>query len=210
MVPFRLGCKMTTIYSQTRDRDLVLACQRRDPVAFEELVNRHQKSVYTLLFQLAPDWSDINELAQEVFVRSWRSINNLRNPASFRFWLTQIVTDLFYEELRKRPRRLHAVSLPVDEAEEKIEQNSSESPAFSEGFNENHLKDATGEEIRSAMSKLPEQFRTALVLKELEGLNYEEIAILSKTESGTVKSRIAQARIKLQKTLADRIKAYQD
>ena len=89
---------MTSIYSQTRDRDLVLACQRRDPIAFEELVTRHQKSVYTLLFQLGPEWTDVNELAQEVFVRSWRSINNLRNPASFRFWLTQLVINVFYEE----------------------------------------------------------------------------------------------------------------
>lgn len=205
-----MGYKMTTIFSQTHDRDLVLACQRRDQIAFEELVNRHQKSVYTLFFQLAPDWSDISELSQEAFVRSWRSINNLRNPAAFRFWLIQIVINLFYEELRKRPRRLHAVSLPVDETDEKVEDAAQETQEFPEGFNENHLKDATGEEIRSAMSKLPEQFRTALVLKELEGLNYEEIAILTKTEPGTVKSRIAQARIKLQKTLADRVKAYQN
>ncbi len=201
---------MTTIYGQTRDRDLVLACQRRDSTAFEELVNRHQKAVYTLLFQLAPDWSDIDELAQEVFVRSWRSVNNLRNPASFRFWLTQIVMNLFYEELRKRPRRMHAVNLPVDEAEEKAGEASVDTAEFSQGFNENHLRDATGEEIRLAMTKLPEQFRTALVLKELEGLNYEEIAILTKTEAGTVKSRIAQARIKLQKMLTDRVKTYED
>src|SRR5437870_2145727 len=102
---------MSTPYSQKPDRDLVLACQRREPAAFEELVKRHQRTVYALLYQLAPDWHDTSDLAQEVFIRIWRSINNLRNPASFRSWLTQIVTNLFYDELRKRPRRLPTISM---------------------------------------------------------------------------------------------------
>jgi RNA polymerase, sigma subunit, ECF family len=102
---------MATAYSQKSDRDLVLACQHREPQAFEELVKRHQRTVYSLLYQLAPDWEDTSDLAQEVFIRVWRNINNLRNPASFRSWLTQIVTNLFYDELRKRPRRLPTVSM---------------------------------------------------------------------------------------------------
>src|SRR5208337_2958840 len=102
---------MPTAYSQKSDRDLVLACQRREPQAFEELVKRHQRTVFALIYQLAPDWEDTTDLAQEVFIRVWRSINNLRNPASFRSWLTQIVTNLFYDELRRRPRRLPTVSM---------------------------------------------------------------------------------------------------
>src|ERR1700675_2759069 len=105
---------MASPYSLKNDRDLVLACQRREPAAFEELVKRHQRTVYALLYQLAPDWTDTSDLAQEVFIRIWRSINNLRNPGSFRSWLSQIVTNLFYDELRKRPRRLPTVSM--DEA----------------------------------------------------------------------------------------------
>lgn len=193
---------MTTPYSQKTDRDLVLACQRREPAAFEELVKRHQRTVYSLLYQLAPDWSDTSDLAQEVFIRIWRSINNLRNPAAFRSWLTQIVTNLFYDELRKRPRRLPTVSMDEsigdDESGEGLTRDIADSSAQPDDI---VLSRETTEVIRQAMASLPEQFRTAIVLREVEGLSYEEIALLTKTEMGTVKSRIARARSKLQELL---------
>jgi len=188
--------------SQRSDRDLVLACQRREPAAFEELVKRHQRTVYTLIYQLAPEWNDTADLAQEVFIRVWRSINNLRNPSSFRAWLTQIVTNLFYDELRKRPRRLSTLSMDQSWTNEDGEDGPSrdvEDPALKP--DETVLNSEMSEVIRQAMVRLPEQFRTAIVLREVEGLSYEEIAILTKTEMGTVKSRIARARSKLQELL---------
>lgn len=190
--------------SQRSDRDLVLACQKRDPAAFEELVKRHQRTVYALLYQLAPDWSDTSDLAQEVFIRVWRSINNLRNPSSFRGWLTQIVTNLFYDELRRRPRRVPTVSMDegIDGGEEgEGDSGTRDIPDVSLLPDEKVLNQELSEVIRDAMGKLPEQFRTAIVLREVEGLSYEEIAILTKTEMGTVKSRIARARTKLQELL---------
>ncbi len=192
---------MATAYSQKSDRDLVLACQKRDPAAFEELVKRHQRTVYALLYQLAPDWTDTSDLAQEVFIRVWRSINNLRNPSSFRSWLTQIVTNLFYDELRRRPRRLPTVSMDEGLDDGDDEGPTRDIPDVSALPDETILNNELSEVIRDAMNKLPEQFRTAIVLRELEGLSYEEIAILTKTEMGTVKSRIARARTKLQELL---------
>jgi RNA polymerase sigma-70 factor (ECF subfamily) len=194
---------MATAYSQKSDRDLVLACQKRDPAAFEELVKRHQRTVYALLYQLAPDWTDTSDLAQEVFIRVWRSINNLRNPSSFRGWLTQIVTNLFYDELRRRPRRLPTISMDegMDPDAEEGESATRDIPDVSLLPDEKVLNRELSEVIREAMAKLPEQFRTAIVLREVEGLSYEEIAILTKTEMGTVKSRIARARTKLQELL---------
>lgn len=193
---------MTTPYSQKNDRDLVIACQRREPAAFEELVKRHQRTVYALLYQLAPEWQDTADLAQEVFIRIWRNINNLRNPSSFRSWLTQIVTNLFYDELRKRPRQLLTVSmdesLEMDDSGEGATRDIADSSAQPDDI---VLNREISEAIRQAMTKLPEQFRTAIVLREVEGLSYEEIAILTKTEMGTVKSRIARARLKLQELL---------
>jgi RNA polymerase sigma-70 factor (ECF subfamily) len=193
---------MTNPYSQKSDRDLVLACQRREPAAFEELVKRHQRTVYALLYQLAPDWQDTSDLAQEVFIRVWRSINNVRNPSSFRSWLTQIVTNLFYDELRRRPRRLPTVSMDDTwESDENDDGPTRDIPDNSALPDEKVLTKEATETIRKAMITLPEQFRTAIVLRELEGLSYEEIAILTKTEMGTVKSRIARARTKLQELL---------
>jgi len=193
---------MGTPYTQKSDRDLVLACQRREPAAFEELVKRHQRTVYALLYQLAPDWNDTSDLAQEVFIRLWRNINNLRNPSSFRSWLTQIVTNLFYDELRRRPRRLPTVSMDENyDSEESEEGATRDIPDTSAQPDEIVLSREISEVIRQAMGRLPEQFRTAIVLREVEGLSYEEIAILTKTEMGTVKSRIARARSKLQELL---------
>lgn len=187
--------------NQRSDRDLVLACQRREPAAFEELVKRHQRTVFTLIYQLAPDWNDTSDLAQEVFIRVWRSINNLRNPSSFRAWLTQIVTNLFYDELRKRPRRLATMSMDESWGNEDEDGPTRDIPDSGLKPDEKVLNSEINGVISNAMLKLPEQFRTAIVLREVEGLSYEEIAILTKTEMGTVKSRIARARSKLQELL---------
>lgn len=191
---------MSSSYNQKSDRDLVLACQRREPAAFEELVKRHQRTVYALLYQLAPDWEDTADLAQEVFIRVWRNIANMRNPSSFRSWLTQIVTNLFYDELRKRPRKLPTVSMDesLDPEEDSPTRDIADSSAMP---HEKVLSDEMNEVIRQAMMKLPEQFRTSIVLREVEGLSYEEIAVLTNVEMGTVKSRIARARSKLQEML---------
>lgn len=192
---------MATIYSQKSDRDLVIACQRREQAAFEELVKRHQKTVFALLYQLAPDWTDTSDLAQEVFIRVWRSINNLRNPGAFRSWLTQIVTNLFYDELRKRPRKLPTVNMDDNLGDEENEGGTKDVPDDSTLPDEKVLNQELSDVIRQAMLRLPEQFRTSIVLREVEGLSYEEIAVITKTEMGTVKSRIARARLKLQEML---------
>ena len=192
---------MPSVYSQYSDRDLVVACQRREQSAFEELVKRYQRTVYSLLYQLAPDWIDTADLSQEVFLRIWRSINNLRNPSSFRSWLTQIVTNLFYDELRKRPRRLPTINIDDTENADGDEGPTADIPDSSAQPDDMLQSRQMTEVIREAMASLPEQFRTAIVLRELEGLSYEEIGVLTKTEMGTVKSRIARARAKLQELL---------
>jgi RNA polymerase sigma-70 factor (ECF subfamily) len=198
---------MVSAYAQFSDRDLVIACQRREQSAFEELVKRYQRTVYSLFYQLAPDWSDTADLSQEAFIRVWRSINNLRNPSSFRSWLTQIVTNLFYDELRKRPRQLPTLSIDNSREEEDKDGPSQDIVDTAPQPDDATLNREIGEVIRKAMASLPEQFRTAIVLRELEGLSYEEISLLTKTEIGTVKSRIARARIKLQELLKPYLEA---
>lgn len=184
------------------DVELISHCQTGTRIAFEVLVKRFQKTVFTLLYQLAPDWKDINDLSQEVFIRVYRGIKNLRNPRTFRTWLNQIVLNLFYDELRKRPRRLPTVSL-----DQNIESDDGEGEFLREVRDKALLPDekTSNKElatvIREAMAQLPEQFRTAIVLRELQGLRYEEIAEIADCELGTVKSRIARARARLQEIL---------
>lgn len=195
---------LTLVYSnqQKTDAELVVLCQQKDPAAFEVLVRRHQRAVYNLIYQLAPDWNHTADLTQEVFIRAWRSIHNLRNPKAFKSWLNQIATNLFYDELRKRPKQINTISMD-DSAEN---EDGSESPTrdiadTSALPDECVQRQELAEAIRNAMAQLPEQFRVAIILRELQGLSYEEIALLTHSEMGTVKSRIARARTKIQQML---------
>ena len=194
---------MVKVISQYDDEALVIACQSGNREAMESLVKKHQRSVYSLLYQLAPDWSDNSDLAQEVFIRVYRGIHSLRNPKTFRSWLNQIVVNLFYDELRRRPRRLPTVSIDAP-----IESENGESDLVREipdpalKPDEQSLVQELDQLIKKAMAQLPEQFRTAIVLRELQGLSYEEIAEAIGCELGTVKSRIARARGRLQEVLS--------
>ena len=195
---------------QLEDSELVIACQTGDKEAMECLVKKHQRSVNSLLYQLAPDWGDTSDLAQEVFIRVYRGIHSLRNPKTFRSWLNQIVVNLFYDELRRRPRRLPTLSIDA-----RIESESGESdlvreiPDPSLKPDERSLVHELDQVIRKAMAGLPEQFRTAIVLRELQGLSYEEISSAIGCELGTVKSRIARARGRLQEVLAPYVERKQ-
>jgi len=185
------------IYSEMSDTDLIICCQQGERQAFEILVKKYQKIVFSMLYQLAPDWHDLADLAQEVFIRVYRHISNLRNPKTFKAWLNQITINLFYDELRKRPRKVSTVSfdrLSNSEDDEQIK----EFPDLSQGPDEIVLNQELSSFIKKAMDELPEQFRIVIVLRELQGLSYEEIAESLDCELGTVKSRISRARARLQ------------
>jgi RNA polymerase sigma-70 factor (ECF subfamily) len=185
-----------SIYLEMPDVDLVVQCQLGERQALEALVKRYQKIVFSMLYQLAPDWHDIADLAQEVFIRVYRHIGSLRNPKTFRAWLNQITINLFYDELRKRPRKVATVSL--DRGLDEDDDTAREFPDLSQGPDEIVLNQELAGFIRQAMEELPEQFRIVIVLRELQGLSYEEIAESLGCELGTVKSRIARARSRLQ------------
>jgi RNA polymerase sigma-70 factor (ECF subfamily) len=195
-------------FSGRTDAELIVLCQNKNSRAFEELIRRHQRTVYALLYRLAPDWNDTADLAQEVFIRMWRSIGNLRNPGAFRSWLSQIVTNLFYDELRKRPRQLPTISMdePLD-SEDGNDASTRDIRDKAAGPDELCQRNELTEIVRQAMTRLPEQFRTAIILREFEGLSYEEIALITHTEIGTVKSRIARARAKIQEMVSPYVKA---
>ena len=94
--------------------DLIQRCQQKarpDGLAFNELLRRYQSHVDKILYHLAPDWQDRADLAQEVWIRVYRNINRLNEPVKFKGWLSRIATNLFYDELRKRKRVSHPISL---------------------------------------------------------------------------------------------------
>jgi RNA polymerase sigma-70 factor, ECF subfamily len=183
--------------------DLVVHCQQGDTpnrFAFAELVKRYQSHVERLLYHLAPDWNDRSDLVQEVWIRVYRHIQRLKEPEKFKGWLSRIVTNLFYDELRKRKRYRSPLSL---DAPRQPDGDSSDwdLPCPAAGPDEILATQEFYNKLRSAIDQLPEAFRTTIVLRELQGLSYEEIADITAVSLGTVKSRIARARQRLQEQL---------
>ncbi len=182
------------------NHDLILRCQEGtspNRPAFSELLKRYQSHVDKILYHLAPDWSDRADLAQEVWIRVYRNINRLHDPVKFRGWLSRIATNLFYDELRKRKRVRYPLSLDAPRAMDDGEIEW-EVACDGPGPNEDLATKEFYDQLNRAIADLPEAFRTTIVLREIEGLAYEEIAQITKVSLGTVKSRIARARAKLQ------------
>ncbi|HEY9859961.1 MAG TPA: sigma-70 family RNA polymerase sigma factor [Candidatus Obscuribacterales bacterium] len=180
--------------------DLILQCQeglRPDRSAFAELMRRYQSHVERVLYHLAPDWQDRSDLAQEVWIRVYRNVKRLNDPVKFRGWLSRIATNLFYDELRKRKRVSEPLSLDAPRAMDDGEMDweiASADPGPEEHLTTREFYD----QLHEAIADLPEVFRTTIVLREIEGMAYEEIAEITGVSLGTVKSRIARARQRLQ------------
>ena len=183
--------------------DLIVRCQQGsqpDRVAFAELLRRYESHVNRLFYHLAPDWQERADLAQEVWIRVYRNIKRLQEPAKFRGWLSRIATNLFYDELRKRKRNAQPLSLdaPVKMSDGEMSwELASDMPSPTDDLATREFYDR----LQQAIAELPESFRTTIVLREIQGLPYEEIAEITKVSLGTVKSRIARARLKLQSIL---------
>lgn len=180
--------------------DLVVRCQeglRPDRTAFAELMRRYQSHVEKILYHLAPDWQDRADLAQEVWIRVYRNVKRLNEPVKFRGWLSRIATNLFYDELRKRKRVRDPLSLDAPRTLDDGEMDweiATDRPGPEEELTTREFY----EQLHEAIADLPEVFRTTIVLREIEGLAYEEIAEITGVSLGTVKSRIARARQRLQ------------
>jgi RNA polymerase sigma-70 factor (ECF subfamily) len=190
-------------YSQFADIDLIIACQQGSEGAFGVLFNRYKRLISNMFHKLAPDWNDTSDLEQEAVIRVWRSIKQLRNPQAFKPWLSHIVSNLFYDELRKRPRDCYFVS--IDEPlrnDNGTERGTREIVDTAQQPDAKLLTSELSQVLADALSTIPEQFRTAAILRDVEGLGYEEIAQITETELGTVKSRISRARAKIQKRLS--------
>jgi RNA polymerase sigma-70 factor (ECF subfamily) len=180
--------------------DLILQCQsglRPEKTAFAELMRRYQSHVDRVLYHLAPDWQDRSDLAQEVWIRVYRNVKRLNDPVKFRGWLSRIATNLFYDELRKRKRVSDPISLDAPRAMDDGDMDW-EIASADPGPEENLTTREFYDQLNEAIADLPEVFRTTIVLREIEGMAYEEIAEITGVSLGTVKSRIARARQRLQ------------
>ncbi len=192
---------------QLEDYELVTVAQqdnRQAMRALELLVKRKQKTVYLALYHLSPERNDLQDLTQEVLLRMCRSIKSIKNPKTFKYWLNRIITNLFYDQLRKKPRQLRTVStdLPIGNDQDGGKQLTRDIPDETDRPDDNMLNSELELQIKKSIDQLPEHLKTVVVLREMQGLTYDEIAGITKVNLGTVKSRLARARQRLKENLA--------
>ena len=162
--------------------------------SWAEIVERHSDRVYRLAYRLTGDRHDAEDLTQEVFVRVFRSLDGY-TPGTFEGWLHRITTNLFLDQARRRQRlRFDALS------EERARLLRSAIPAPDTALADRMFDD----DVERALSALPPEFRVAVVLCDVEGLSYDEIADIMGAKLGTVRSRIHRGRAMLRRALAHR------
>lgn len=162
--------------------------------SWDEIVRTHSSRVYRLAYRLTGNQHDAEDLTQEVFVRVFRSLSSY-TPGTFEGWLYRITTNLFLDGARRK-QRIRFDGLPED-AHDRL-------PARTHTPAEQVDSDSFDHDVQTALAALPEDFRAAVVLCDIEGMTYDEIADVLDVKLGTVRSRIHRGRTMLRKQLKHR------
>ncbi len=190
---------MTT--DETTDKLVGLALQG-DEAAFNQLVTLHYDKVYGQALRMTKSEEDAKDVTQLTWIKVWKKLSTFKGESAFTSWVYRITTFTALDLIRKRNSRRESASEPEYL---EIAANSEPSPIASPEQVRNLERKELKTRIDDALSKLPEKLRTALQLREIEGLSYEEIAQKLQCKTGTVMSRLFNARKTIQKHLADLI-----
>ncbi len=198
------NAKQARIREAEEDRVLIARAQEGDVAAFRQLVERHQRRAFAIALSLVRDENDARELVQDAFLRVYRGLNSFQGGSSFFTWLYRIITNLSIDLIRKPGRQL----ADIDEARfESDESQEAEFPLLSRVDGSDPVDVVRRREIagrlQAALDALPPYHRGVIVMREIEGLSYEEMATAMGVSKGTIMSRLFHARQKLQKALAD-------
>lgn len=177
------------------ERELIARLQKRDEAAFEELIRQYEKKVYTLCFRMCGNSEDAEEAAQDAFLALWRGIDRFRQESTLSTWIYRLATNACIDTLRRRKKQSGSVSL---DDEELFVDAVDTSPQPQETVEHRE----TQKLLQEGLSALPEEYRKVLILREIEGLSYTEIAESASIELGTVKSRISRGRSLLRNFLS--------
>ncbi len=182
------------------DRALVKAAQQGDQQAFRRLVERYQRRVYQLALGMVKDPDEAMDIAQETFVRVHRYLPSFKGDASFFTWTYRIAVNLCLDAGRRRGR---GESVEFDEQKAEIEAGMDPPSAALAGPQRNSLNRELAGKIEEALEGLSENHRSILLLREVEGLSYEELSQTLGIRKGTVMSRLFHARLKMQRKLRE-------
>ena len=180
------------------DQALVERVQQGDKSAFDILVRKYQHRVVKLVSRYVKDHSEVYDVAQEAFIKAYRALPKFRGDSAFYTWMYRIAINTAKNYLVAQGRRLPNVDIEVQDAEQFEGVSALKEYATPESMlRRDEIQDA----ISRTIETLPDDLRTAIVLREIEGLSYEEIAEAMDCPVGTVRSRIFRAREAIDKTL---------
>lgn len=180
------------------DKELVKKAQNGDKVAFDALVTKYQFKVVNLVTRFVKDADDAQDVAQEAFIKAYRGLSNFRGDSAFYTWLYRIAINSAKNYIVSQSRKSPTYAVDIDDAEHM------ETAAALKEIDTPEGKLLTSEienTVYKAIKELPEDLKTAITLRELEGMTYEEIANVMECPIGTVRSRIFRARETIDKHL---------
>lgn len=190
---------MTAQAAGDTDKQLVAKVQSGDKRAFDLLVIKYQHRIFAIISRYVKDSAEVHDVAQEAFIKAYRAIGNFRGDSAFYTWIYRIAINTAKNYLVSRGRRPPASDVDMDDAEfyagsDMLRDNASPEQQM--------MRDQLEEVVFKAIKSLPEDLRTAVSLREMEGLSYEEIAEVMGCPVGTVRSRIFRAREHIDKHMS--------
>jgi RNA polymerase sigma-70 factor, ECF subfamily len=175
------------------DRELVVRCQRNESRAFDELVARHQDRVYTAVTRFCGNAEDAADIVQRAFINAFRKIQEFKGDSAFSTWIYRIAFNQAISFRRENKR--NAVSIYQKEDDKVVE------PAVESNPTEKLEGEETQKKVQQALEMLEEGDRQIILLKDLQGHSYDEIASIMQIPKGTVRSRLHRARLELKSKL---------
>lgn len=171
------------------ERNVLARARAGDLDAFESLVRTHQDHIYNLAYRITGNHEDASDAAQDAFVRAFQALARFREDAAFSTWIYRIATNAALDLVRRRP-----AAPPVELPEHHPAPDDPERDA---------ARHEIGRRVQAALANVPTEFRAAVVLRDLQGLSYEDVARILKVPLGTVRSRISRGREALRAQLTD-------
>jgi len=187
----------------TPDDQFLERLRRGEAAAYERLVAEHSGDVYALLFRLTSDAEEARDLTQETFLRAFQSINRFRGDASLKTWIYRIAINQARNRWRWWRRRRRDVTVSLDATDDHRERPLAATLPMENSLSpeQETLARERESQLREALLGLRSSFREAVILRDVEGFSYEEIAATLQISIGTVKSRIARGRLELRRQL---------
>jgi RNA polymerase sigma-70 factor (ECF subfamily) len=198
--------KRTTVADEKlSDHELILAAKGGDEDAFAEIVGRYRNQITNFLYRFLNDYDEAVDLAQETFVRVYFAIDRYHTQFAFSTYIYRIATNLAISEIRRRKRRklLSLTGLFQSEEDATVEYQPADERSLPDA---DLIEDEQSRFIAKAIAALPEKYRVPILLRDIEGRSYDEIAAIMGLGLGTTKSRISRARGLLKEKLGHYLK----